>query len=180
MEHSQWARSGRVTRLKVGLGCAKMATACRDFVVCTVAYIHKPLFRSRLPWWPYLMNISWKLPIGHNTCHHRLLSHASSWACRYSLYFILQASSVPYSPNSIFSPVGQTSLSRSKASRKKIILLTLLINSQMVVEYLQYLAKTTFFFSLPTCERFLAHGTSVFRLVWKTRCWVYHPETTNK
>ena len=38
----------------------KKARACRDIVVCTVAYIPKPRFRYRLPWWLHLMTIQWK------------------------------------------------------------------------------------------------------------------------
>ena len=54
----KWARSRRVTRSKARLhGMNKMATACKDFVVCTVAYTPKPCFRSRLLWWPDLVII---------------------------------------------------------------------------------------------------------------------------
>ena len=57
MGHSDWARSRQVMRTKARLGCAKMARACEDFVVCTVAYTPQPHFQSRWPWWPQLMNI---------------------------------------------------------------------------------------------------------------------------
>ena len=45
-DHSLRAGSRRCTRAKARLGCAEMARACSDFVVCTVAYNPKFRFRS--------------------------------------------------------------------------------------------------------------------------------------
>ena len=57
IDHSHWVMSRRVPTSKARLGCAKMATACRDFVVRTVVYTRKPRLQSRLPWWPHLINL---------------------------------------------------------------------------------------------------------------------------
>ena len=45
-----------------------MATACWDFLVCIVAFILKPRFRSRSPWWR-LMTIPWDWSITLVTPH---------------------------------------------------------------------------------------------------------------
>ena len=56
-------------KFKARLGCAKITTASRDSVVCTVTYIPKPRFRSRLSRWPHLVEITWERPIAKQpTC----------------------------------------------------------------------------------------------------------------
>ena len=75
MDHSCWARSRWVTKSKARLRCQKLAGARKDSVVCTVVYTPKLRFRSRLFWWPQLMNFGflWEWSIlswWQNKLHH--------------------------------------------------------------------------------------------------------------
>ena len=53
---------GLKTKSEAGV-CKSGESVYRDFVLCTTACTPKPPFWSGLPWWPHLMNISWKWSI---------------------------------------------------------------------------------------------------------------------
>lgn len=51
MDRSECAKSWWVTRLKVRLGCAKLARGYIDFVICTIAYTWVQVY-VHVPWEP--------------------------------------------------------------------------------------------------------------------------------
>ena len=81
-------------KLKMGLGWAKMARVCWDFVVCTAAFTHKPHFWPCLPWWPQVKTIPQECSIAVRPiislehCQSKTASCQTSWVfCNHSRFF---------------------------------------------------------------------------------------------